>query len=52
MDITEFASMGGKARAASMTAKQRSEQCRRAVNIRWDRYRAAKKAAARKRKAA
>ena len=48
MDITEFASMGGKARAKRLTARQRSEQARTAVNFRWERVRAAaaKKAAA------
>jgi hypothetical protein len=66
MDINEisrlFASHGGKKRAESMTAAQRSDQARRAVEARWAKRRAglaaveekrAKRAAARKnRKAA
>jgi len=47
MDITEFASMGGKARARSMTPQQRSEQARRAATALWKkkRFYAKKKAA-------
>jgi len=62
MDVTEFASLGGRARADSLTAAQRSDQARRAVEARWAKRRAAlaaveekraKRAAARKnRKAA
>jgi hypothetical protein len=35
MDIKEFASLGGKARAKNMTKKQRQEAARKAVNARW-----------------
>jgi hypothetical protein len=40
MDITEFASMGGKARAESMSPEQRSEQARRAALVMWEKRRA------------
>jgi len=41
MDITEFASLGGKARAKSLTRLQRSEQARRAALAMWEQRRAA-----------
>ena len=41
MDIIEFASMGGKARASSMSPEQRSEQARRAAFAMWEKRRAA-----------
>lgn len=31
----QFAASGGRARAAKMTAEQRSEACRKAVRARW-----------------
>jgi hypothetical protein len=53
MDITEFASMGGKASARGMTAQQRSERASRAALAMWEKKRlAARKPKARKRKAA
>ena len=51
MDITEFASMGGKARAKSLTAVQRSEQARQAALAGWEKKRAAAAKAAVKRAA-
>lgn len=36
----EFASMGGKARSAKLTPKERSEAARKAVRARWARVRA------------
>ncbi len=36
---------GGPARAASMTAEERSESARNAVRVRWAKVKAAKKAA-------
>lgn len=35
MDHTELASLGGKARAKSMTKEERRESARNAVNARW-----------------
>jgi hypothetical protein len=35
LTVTEFASMGGHARAKKLTKKQRSESARKAVNARW-----------------
>jgi hypothetical protein len=35
----EWARRGGKARAKKLTPEQRSEQARRAVQARWERYR-------------
>jgi hypothetical protein len=54
MDITEFASMGGKASARGMTAQQRSARASRAALAMWEKKRlAARKPKARKpRKAA
>lgn len=43
--VSEMASLGGKARAKSLTAEQLSDQGRRAVQARWEKYRAAKVAA-------
>lgn len=37
------ASKGGLARAASLSPRKRKELARKAVNVRWERYRAAKK---------
>jgi rRNA maturation protein Nop10 len=34
---------GGHARAAKMTAKQKSESARKAVTVRWDKYRKTQK---------
>jgi hypothetical protein len=42
--VSEMASLGGKARAKSLTVEQLSEQGRRAVQARWEKYRAAKAA--------
>jgi hypothetical protein len=39
------ASKGGEATAAKYTPEERSERGRRAVQIRWDRYRKAQQAA-------
>jgi hypothetical protein len=39
LTITEFARMGGLARAASMTPKQRSEAARYAMSVRWRKHR-------------
>lgn len=41
MTVSELAATGGNARAASMTAQQRSESAREAVLARWDKYYAA-----------
>jgi hypothetical protein len=35
MDVTEMARLGGKARAAKLTGKQRSEIARKAARARW-----------------
>jgi hypothetical protein len=40
-ELSAIKRVGGKA-AAAMNAKQRSKAARRAVNIRWDRVRAAR----------
>lgn len=37
------ASKGGLARAASLSPRKRSELARKAVNVRWERYREAKR---------
>jgi ubiquitin len=47
LTVKELASMGGKARAKSMTKAQRSEGARKAVKARWAK---AKKAGKAKRK--
>jgi hypothetical protein len=52
MDHTELAAMGGKARAKKLTKKQRSEQARAAVTVRWNKARTAKRKAAREAKGA
>ena len=39
IDVTERGRNGGKARAAGMTAAQRSDAARKAVTVRWDRVR-------------
>jgi hypothetical protein len=39
MDHVELARMGGKARAAALTARQRIQAARKAVNERWKKYR-------------
>jgi adenosine deaminase len=46
MDIEEFARLGGKARAKSLTPEERSEIARNAVKARW--ANAKKKAAPKK----
>ena len=35
LTVKEFASLGGKARAKTLTKKQRSQQARKAINARW-----------------
>jgi len=42
--ISEVARMGGHARAAALSPEELSEQGRKAVNARWARARATKKA--------
>ena len=39
MDVTEMARLGGKARAAKLKAKQRTEIARKAALTRWRRKR-------------
>jgi hypothetical protein len=46
IDVSERGRAGGKAKRDAMTPEARSEMARRMVNLRWDRYRAAKAAAA------
>lgn len=48
MDVKEFASLGGKARAASLTAEEASAAGRKAANARWGTVKRAKRLAARK----
>jgi hypothetical protein len=48
MDSHEMGRLGGKKRAKNMTVAQRRAAALKAINTRWERYRAAKKAAARK----
>ncbi len=36
MNIKQFARMGGKARAAKMSAEERSSQARAAIQTHWD----------------
>jgi hypothetical protein len=43
MTISEMGRKGGKARLKTMTAKQRSDQARAAVAVRWAKKRKAKK---------
>jgi hypothetical protein len=43
MDHTELASLGGKARAESMTAEERRESARKAADARWEKVRRAAK---------
>jgi hypothetical protein len=43
MDHKKVASLGGLARAAKLTPKQRSDSARKAVEARWAKVRAAKK---------
>jgi len=45
MDHTELASLGGKARAKSMTKEERRESARNAVNARWAKRKTPKKPA-------
>ena len=45
MDVSEMASMGGKARQAAMTAEERSEAARKAVGARWARMSAEERSA-------
>ena len=52
MEQADMASMGGKARRDSMTAEERRESARKAVNARWAKVRAAARAATRKKKTA
>ena len=40
VDVAEIGKKGGEARSANMTAKERSEASRKAVNARWAKYRA------------
>ena len=44
MDVTEFARMGGKARAAAMSSEERRRAAVKAITARWEAYRLAKKA--------
>jgi hypothetical protein len=46
LDHRAISSKGGFATAAKMSPEQRSAKMRKAVNARWKRYRAAKRAAA------
>lgn len=39
VDVSKIGKKGGKARAANMTDKERSESARAAVNVRWEKYR-------------
>jgi hypothetical protein len=43
MDHVELASLGGKARAESMTAEERRESARKAADARWEKVRRAAK---------
>jgi len=45
MDVSEMARMGGKARAKKMTKQERSDSARKAIQARWAKAKAAKKAA-------
>ena len=42
MDVSEMARLGGEARAAKLTKKQRSESARLAVQARWEKHRSQK----------
>lgn len=42
VDVTEMGRLGGAATAANRTPEERSEAARKAVQARWDAYRAAK----------
>jgi hypothetical protein len=44
MDVREMAHLGGKARAAKLKAKKRSEIARKAARTRWRTHRQTKKA--------
>ena len=44
MDVSEMASMGGRARADKMTPEERSESARVAVQARWAKEKARRKA--------
>ena len=46
VDVSVIGSKGGKARAANLSKKQRSESARNAVKARWEQYRAKKDAKA------
>ena len=39
LTVSEMARLGGKARAKKMTAEQRRDSARKAVNARWDKQR-------------
>jgi hypothetical protein len=41
VDVAAIGSLGGSARAASLSAEERQEASRQAVNARWDAYYAA-----------
>jgi hypothetical protein len=43
MDVREMGRRGGKARARKLTAKQRSEIARKAVQARWKKWHARQK---------
>lgn len=43
LTVRELASLGGKARAAKMTAEQRKASSQKAIQSRWAKARAAKK---------
>ena len=45
IDVTEMGRKGGAATAASRTPEERSEAARKAIQARWEKYRAAKAAA-------
>lgn len=38
VDVAEIGSLGGSARAANMSAEERQEASRQAVNARWEAY--------------
>lgn len=52
LDMTILSSIGGRASAAALTPEQRKEKARKAVNARWDRYRAEHGLAPKKRRKA
>lgn len=38
VDVDELSSAGGRARAAALSPKQRSDAARKAVEARWEKY--------------